>query len=523
MTREASTPPVSDPIRPVSFDIKPATGAFWFAVALVFLCGVVLRMQTFTELWTGVHNAWGGAFYGNVARNFLRYGYWTTMFAPVVNSGIVEPGQFEFYYHHPPMTMWLTSVSFLAFGVHEWSARLVPLVFSFLTLALVFEFARSAYGKGTALCALAVMAALPVDAYYAAHVDPNSSVSIFFTMLAVEGYRRWLGGGRGRDYGIIVIAIVLGCMTGWYTYLVIPPMFAHFWLIHREARTRAMWTRAWLLPAVSVIVFALFLLHRKIVFMGGHHEIYDTLSERVLKRTTGHGLDLFQLAGVYLQQIRTLYTLPIVALGAAWLVLFLWDFRNKRLRVADWCITILLSYGLLYALAFPGHLRSHDFFVRTYAPGVALACALVVVRAANAVRLPALRLALVGLVVGGVCVAATVRTQWLYDNDDRDNGPLLRGFGEAVAGLTTPRDPVFLPFNDAVLQYYVDRPMTFSIDTPQKFEAAAAATSGPFLLIVPERSAMRFPDLLAYLRARYPELRDKGLFMFKGGRLNEKN
>ena len=521
MKPDASSASASDPLRPASVATQPDPRAFWIAAGVVFVFGVVLRMQTFTELWTGVHNAWGGAFYGNVARNFLRYGYWATAFAPVVNSGVVDPAQFQFYYHHPPMTMWLTSISFFAFGVHEWSARLVPLVFSLLTMALVFEFARSAYGKVAALCTLMVMAALPVDAYYAAHVDPNSSVSIFFTTLAVDGYRRWLGSGQGRDYGVIVIAIVLGCMTGWYTYLVIPPMFAHFWLIHRAARSRAMWTRAWILPAVSVVVFALFLLHRKIVFSGGHHEIYDTLSERVLKRTSGHGLDLFALLEIYLRQILTLYTLPIVALGAAWLVLFLWDFRKKRLCIADWCIAILLSYGLLYALAFPGHLRSHDFFVRTYAPGAALACALVVVRAANAVRLPALSLALIGLVVGGVCVAATVRTQWLYGKDDRNNGPTLRGFGEAVAALTTPRDPVFLPLNDAVLQYYVDRPMTFNIDTPQKLEAAAA-TTGPYLVIVPERSARRFPEFLAYLRARYPERQDRGLFMFQGGRMNEK-
>ena len=143
-------------------------------------------------------------------------------------------------------------------------------------------------------------------------------------------------------------------------------------------------------------------------------------------------------------------------------------------------------------------------------------------RAAGAVRLPARRLAVIGLVVGGVCVAATVRTQWLYGNDDRDNGPTLRGFGQAVAALTTPGDPVFLPLNDAVLQYYVDRPMKFDVDTPQKLEAAAAATAGPYLIIVPERSARRFPELLAYLRARYPERRDRGLFMFQGGRLNEK-
>jgi 4-amino-4-deoxy-L-arabinose transferase-like glycosyltransferase len=513
-------PAVSDSLRPASVDTKRIERAFWLAVALVFIFGVVLRMQTFTDVWTGGHNAWGGAFYGNIARNFVRYGYWTTAFAPVVNSGMVDPSQFNFYYHHPPMTMWLTSVSFLAFGVHEWSARLVPLIFSLLTMALVFEFARSAYGNGVALCALAVMAVLPADAYYATHVDPNSSVSIFFTALAVEGYRRWLSSEQGRDYGIMFVAIVLGCMTGWFTYLIIPPIFAHFWLIHRAAKSRGMWTRVWLLPAVAVIIFGLFLLHREFVFSSGRQEVFDTLADRVVMRAAAPGFDPIEILAIYLRHIGSLYTLPFVALSAAWLMLFLRDFWNKRLEVADWCIAILLSYGLLYAIAFSGHLVWHDFFVRTYAPGVALATAVALFRAASALKLQHLRLAMIGVVVAGVCAFATMRTQTLYARDDsRSNGRTLQGFGEAVAMLTPPVEPVFLPFRDEILQYYVDRPITFDVDTRQKLEAATAAVSGPYLIIVPERSAERFPEFLAYLRDRYPERRDKGLFMFQGGQM----
>lgn len=279
-----------------------------------------------------------------------------------------------------------------------------------------------------------------------------------------------------------------------------------------------MWMRAWLLPAISIVIFGLFLLHREIVFSAGHNEVFDTLADRVVKRTTRHGYSLIQIFKIHLWHVLTLYTLPFVALSAAWLVLFLRDLWNKRLQMADWCIAILLSYGVLYALAFPGHLPSHDFFVRTYAPGVALASAVVLFRMASALQRPLLRLAVIMVLVGGVSAFATLKTQSLYARDDHNNGRELQGFGEAVAVITTPRDPVFLPLHDAVLQYYVDRPITFDIDTPQKLGAAIAAVTGPYLVIVPERSAGRFPEFLAYLRDRYPERRDRGLFMFQGGR-----
>src|SRR5262245_11442275 len=121
-----------------------------------------------------VYTTRGAARSTATSRNFLRYGYWTTSFAPVVNSGVVDPRFFEIYYHNPPLTPWLTSISFLIFGVHEWSARLVPLLFSLGTMALVFKFAKAEYGKAAALCALLVLSVLPIEAYYAAHLDPNS-------------------------------------------------------------------------------------------------------------------------------------------------------------------------------------------------------------------------------------------------------------------------------------------------------------------------------------------------------------
>jgi 4-amino-4-deoxy-L-arabinose transferase-like glycosyltransferase len=498
-------------------ETKSTALTYWLTVALVAAGGLVLRVQTFTDSWTGVHNAWGGAFYGNVARNFLRYGYWTTSFAPVVNSGVVDPRLFNIYYHHPPLTAWFTSVSFLLFGVHEWSARLVPLVFSLATMALVFQFANAEYGKGAALSALVVVAVLPVEAYYAAHLDPNSSLAIFFTALAVEGYRRWLGSGRRRHFAIMLIAILLGCMTSWFTYLVIPGLVAHGWLIHRPGERRVMLARLWPLPAAALVIFVLLMGHRAIALSGGRPEVFDPLGERLVKRTVDFGSDRLAIMLIYLKQIWRLYTFPVVILSAAWFSYFVYALWRRRLRTADWCILIMWSYGVLYALAFPGHLVNHDFFVRTYVPGVAIACGVVVWRLASAVSAPMARHVVAGLVLAVVGTAGISATLLLYGQDDRTNGPTLREFSEAIAAVTTPRDPVLLPFNDAVMQYYVDRPMTFDLNTREKLSAAVATATGPYLIVVPERNARGYSDILAYLRERYPERRAKGLFMFQGG------
>jgi 4-amino-4-deoxy-L-arabinose transferase-like glycosyltransferase len=481
----------------------------------------VLRTRHFTELWVGVHSAWGGAFYGNVARNFLRYG-WDTALAPVVSSGIVDPAQFEFYYHHPPGVMWLTALSFLVFGVHEWSARLAPLVFSLLTMVLVFRFA-SAFGRTAALCALAIFAVLPVETYYATHLDPNGSMSIFFTALAVDSYRRGLTSDRPRDWAFCAGAIVLGCLTGWFTYLIVPGIVLHHWA------TRGLRPRLWLLPVCAVAVFALFLAHRELALTTGRPEVYDALGDRLVKRTVDFGAGRAAIMATYARFFWTLYTPPVVALTVAWAGLFVSDLRKKQLQAADWCLAILFSYGLLYALAFPGHLPGHDFFVRTYAPAVAIAGGVVLSRAAKRLRSQATlrsqetlrghaaQCIALGVVLAAIGVVATVKTRALYWADDRSNGFLMQGIGEAVGQLTTLRDPVLLPIrDDRVLQYYVDRPVTFGLDTPAKIASATATATRPYLIAVPERNAGEFPEVLAYLEARYPLQRTSGVLLFQG-------
>jgi hypothetical protein len=262
------------------------------------------------------------------------------------------------------------------------------------------------------------------------------------------------------------------------------------------------------------------MLHRQIVLTGGRTEVYDALGGRLLLRTVSFGEDRVAIMTQYLREVWWLYRPPVVALSAAWLGLFAWDLWKGKLRAADWCILILWSYGLIYAFVFPGHLISHDFFVRTYAPGVAIACGVVLWRIAGTLAAwtgrPPVRGALAGLVLAVVAVVGVRETRFLYGKDDGANGPLLVGVGEAVAGLTTPTDPILIPTRDRVLQYYVDRPTMIDVDTPEKVEEAVSDLTGPYVILFLERYTDDYPELLSYLRDTYPEVRDRGAIMFRG-------
>jgi hypothetical protein len=68
--------------------------------------------------------------------------------------------------------------------------------------------------------------------------------------------------------------------------------------------------------------------------------------------------------------------------------------------------------------------------------------------------------------------------------------------------------------DDRVLSYYLDRPTSFGIDTPARLDSAARASATPYVVIVPERLASRYPDLVAQLRAGYSERRAQELMIF---------
>jgi 4-amino-4-deoxy-L-arabinose transferase-like glycosyltransferase len=521
MAEGIAAPPQRFPaVNPASAHAEPSAipaieRAYWPAVMLAFAVAIALRTPTFGLAWVGAHNAWGGAFYSTVARNFVRYGYCETGFAPVVSTGIVDPGQFEVYFHHPALSMWLTGLSFHVFGVHEWAARLLPLVFSLLTMALVFVMARATLGKGVALVAVALFAVLPVDAYYGTHLDPYGSMAIFLTTAAVEAYRRWIGSREPRHYALCAAAIVLGCLTSWYTYFIVPGILLHAWFTQRERR-RDLWP--WLagLPALTVGVFALFMLHRTLAIPAGRPETFQPLAERLLIRTVELPMDRGEILIRYLRHIWTLYSPAFVALAAAWLALVGLDLWRRRVDPAQGYIAILLSFGFLYGLAFPGHLIAHDYFVRAYAPGIAIAGAVVVLRATRGLPLQAAaRLTASALLVAAVALISTVRTNSLYAADNREHGVERRNFAQVIAAQTGPRDRLLLPSGeDRILAYYLDRPITFGLDTPEKLEAAITSMPGPHVVVIPARMTAQFSAVTAYLRQRYPERQESGLTLF---------
>ena len=108
--------------------------------------------------------------YADVARWMLRSGDFVT---PRL-AGVP-------FLHKPPLFYWLEASSFWAFGVHVWSARLVPALLGFAGCALTFAAGARLYGRRAGLLAAVILAASPYYFVASEYVNHDLTVSTFIT------------------------------------------------------------------------------------------------------------------------------------------------------------------------------------------------------------------------------------------------------------------------------------------------------------------------------------------------------
>ena len=485
-------------------------------VATVVAGGAALRSRDLFEPWSGLHKAWGGAMYGNIARNLVRYDPRATGFAPLTNVGpLAAREEFEYYYHYPPLLVSMVAASYRVFGVHEGSARLVPLAFSLLVMALVFAFARRFWDVRVAVAALVLVSFLPVEVYYADHVDVYGPPVVFFSGLAVFAYARWYQDRRRGDLVLTVAALALGCLTAWYAYFVVPLLIGHALLVAPRNRRPPLTVPA-LFVACAVLVFAGFLLHRRLLIGAGGSEVAGSLLEKFFLRSawtdlaipTPEGLIPVSLAGFVKHLGRDFVRLHgpmVLALVATWLVLVTRSALRRSLEDRDWFLLILLGFGALHNLAFPKLMPGHDFMSRCFAPGFAVAAAVALVTIARHVEqrfgawssraLVATTLAVA--TVSGAVLARQVPQGGVY-------GDGLQLWGTYVRESTTPETVVLVPGSlDRVLLYYVDRRMQGHVRTPDALRQPAV-NGQPRVFALTDREVERYPDLVAALDTSAP-------------------
>ncbi len=124
------------------------------------------------------------ALYGKIAKNILATGDWLTLRArlmPVVDK--------------PPLTFWLMSLSFAAFGPAEWALRAWHLGCAVATALATYALARLALPRRDALVAATILLTTMQFFYQSLVPEQHVPLALFLT-LAVYWHLRWEREGR---------------------------------------------------------------------------------------------------------------------------------------------------------------------------------------------------------------------------------------------------------------------------------------------------------------------------------------
>jgi hypothetical protein len=189
-----------------------------FLVTLLMLAFFWAWTRNRTRLFIG-HHDWDNINWVSAARNYQAYGFGRTGLNQVTTPYYpAPPDEWEVNYHHPPGISLLTWFGVSLFGLHEFTARLMPLFASMVAAAALFTLARRAFGTPIALLSLFFFSFTPLMIYYSAKIGHEQFILPLMLITLIVWGREWESTSTWSGVGLFCLGLA-GGMIGWAWYL----------------------------------------------------------------------------------------------------------------------------------------------------------------------------------------------------------------------------------------------------------------------------------------------------------------
>ena len=341
-------------------------GWYWFVLLLIVLVGAWCAAYRLDEpAWEMNHHGFIMAEWPHNASNFLRFGLSTRTGQAMDYGWQIPPDGLSFRIDHPPVLSWTIALSYVLFGVHEWSARLVPLLASLVMVVMIFVWVREIAGAGWGLLAATFAIGSPAFLYYARLPVPHVP-AVCLSVATFLLYRQWAQKNDRRYLIGMWVSFAIGAWTDWIVYFVMPCILVHFLLFHyrRDRDRRFLLTSVVLPPAL----FALYLLWAWAV--GGAGPLVKLLeifrwrtamgADAQARRSVFTASDLYRLCYGWVR----LYLTPVLrTLAVVWFVSFIIKAFKRSASSDGFLVLCLFLYGLVHNLFFTNRVFYHDFII----------------------------------------------------------------------------------------------------------------------------------------------------------------
>jgi hypothetical protein len=166
--------------------------------------------------------------YAEIPREMLLRGEW-----------IVPYLEGEPYLDKPPLLYWLVGCSYRLFGIHDWSARLVPALAVHACILLTYFFGRRILGERAALWGAVLLGLAPGLVSIGRLLVMDGLLTLWTTLALFAGFECIRGQRLRLGWGLLAaVACGLGILTKGpvAVLLVVPPLWTYRWLAGPSCR-----------------------------------------------------------------------------------------------------------------------------------------------------------------------------------------------------------------------------------------------------------------------------------------------
>ncbi len=266
---------------------------------------------------------------------------------------------------HPPLYVWLTSVSFLIFGVTEFAVRFFSAVFGGLTLMVIYKMGKELSSPKVGFIAAMLFGLNPFVSFYSRQGQFDTTL-VFFLSLSVLYLLRYESRG-GLHYAVLGgLAIGAALMTKLFVGFGIPLTY-FFWKAATHEGKDPLWKPLLVSLGVALLVSAPWYIYMTIV-RGYGNPLFLLDASAVIQRSVAgvegnvKPLEVFY----YVNQLFVLFPLGVIwfAVGMyrvfknrdrAWLLLAVWFtvffvvFTLMRTKLAVYLLPMLVPASLIAA------------------------------------------------------------------------------------------------------------------------------------------------------------------------------
>ncbi len=383
------------------------------------------------------------------AKNFLLYGYTQSHFILFLDVFHDLP---HYYIAHPPFFPLIVSFFVKIFGLHEWSFRLVPILFSLGGIILFYFIIKDLWGGKIALFSSFFMSLMPFVAYQDRCIDSFSTV-FFFIYLSIYAYLKWYKTNSKKYLLLLIVAVVTGCLTDYYIHLLPPCLLLYSILTKKRLKTMIFVVGTSLSTYIAGIAYVNYYAN------GAKSLILHHISK------TSPPISIFEYIYEISNSIIHYYTLPIILLYIIYITSFIWYLIshknsygiNREYFEKNLFILIVFSIGIIYILLFPSSVYIDRHALYFLSPFFSITAALGVTKIID-IRYKRKRvILLIVLIIFLICTTSTLHffhSQTVVD---------LWGAGKMINMNTDQNDTVLIEKTGIfyTVGYYADRTIRF--------------------------------------------------------------